>query len=181
MIIKTQRPLLRRRAFLGGVGTATIALPFLEGLPERSALAATDNPVYGLFICTANGVVQADGGEPERFWPTQVGPLTTSGMQAFAADRCTGLLADYADRLLIVRGVNYPFGLTDCGHAQGLAQCLTASRPNGSANNVTASGESIDSFIARTLTPGQDPLTLYSGMKQGYIDEKLSFTGPGMV
>jgi hypothetical protein len=62
--------------------------------------------VFGLFICTANGVVQQWSNEPERFWPTSVGALTTGSMEGFAAQRCTGLLADYADRLLIVRGVN---------------------------------------------------------------------------
>ena len=121
------RPRINRRAFLRGAGATAVALPFLEGLPERSAWAQTDNPVFAFFICTSCGVVQRSGNDPERFWPTADGPLTTASMQAFAADRATGILADHASRLLMVRGVNYPYGSSGCGHAQGLVQCLTAS------------------------------------------------------
>src|SRR5690606_38892192 len=119
--------IVNRRAFLRAAGTAGVALPFLEGLPERSAFAqVSENPVFGLFVCTANGVVQAWQNEPERFWPTQTGALTTAGMEGSSAERCTGLLAEHADRLLVVKGINYPSGLSGCGHAQGLVQCLTA-------------------------------------------------------
>ena len=181
--MKTSNSIRRnRRAFLKGLGSVAIGLPFLEGMPERSAWAATQNPVFGLFICTANGVVQRWADEPERFWPTQVGPLTTESMQASAAERATGILAEHASRLLIVRGVNYPFGITGCGHAQGLVQCLTASRPNGTDNRTTPQGVSVDTVIAENLNPpGVEPLTLYSGMKGGFIDEKLSFSAPGRV
>lgn len=113
--MKAKRSRVSRRAFLRGAGTIGVALPFLEGLPERSAWAQTENPVFGLFICTANGVVQQWGSEPERFWPTELGPLTKSSMEAFASERCTGILADYADKLLIVRGVNYPAPPSGCG------------------------------------------------------------------
>jgi hypothetical protein len=170
---------LNRRAFLRGIGTIGVALPFLESLPERSAFAQTQNPVFGLFICTANGVVQRTQNDPEKFWPTELGALTTASMQASAADRATGILADHASKLLIVRGVNYPHRPSGCGHAQGLVQCLTASQPTGDAQYSTASGVSADTVIADQL--GVEPLTLYSGMKGGYIDEKLSFSAPGQV
>jgi len=107
--VKSQKSRPGRRAFLRTVGGLGIGLPFLEGLPERSAFAqdaAAAAPSFGMFICTANGVVQAFRQEPEKFWPTQLGALTPDGMRAFANDRATGLLADYASKLLIVRGVN---------------------------------------------------------------------------
>jgi hypothetical protein len=126
--------------------------------------------------------VQKSGSDPEKFWPTAEGALTTASMQAFAADRATGILADFASKLLIVRGVNYPYGSTGCGHAQGLVQCLTSSKPNGTDNKSTASGISIDTLIANELNPqGVEPLTLYAGMKGGYINEKLSFSAAGQV
>jgi len=183
--VKSQTSRPGRRAFLRTVGGLGIALPFLEGLPERSAFAqagAAAAPSFGMFICTANGVVQAFRQEPEKFWPTQVGALTTEGMRAFADDRATGLLADYASKLLIVRGVNYPFSNRGCGHALGLAQCLTAAQPAGDAQRAVATGISADTLIATELhPPGVEPLALYAGRKGGYIDEKLSFRAASQV
>lgn len=171
-----------RRAFLRAAGTVAVGLPFLEGLPERSAWAATENPVFGLFICTSCGVVQGERGDPERFWPTSEGALTRESMEASAAERSTGILAEYADKLLMVRGVNYPHRSNGCGHAIGLAQALTAAQWTGSNNNVISSGISADTLIAQELNPaGVEPLTLYAGLKGGYIDEKLSFSAPGQV
>lgn len=180
--MKLRRSGLSRRAFLRGAGTVGLALPFLEGLPERSAWAQSENPVFGLFICTANGVVQQWSNEPERFWPTSFGPLTKAGMEAFASERCTGILADFADRLLIVKGINYPANLTGCGHAQGLVQCLTGRAPNGTNQFATSTGPSADTVIAEAVNPpGVEPLALYSGAKGGYINEKLSFKSAGTV
>jgi len=170
---------LSRRALLGGAGTLGVALPFLEGMPSRSAWAQDQKPRFGLFICTANGVAQKNGSEPEKFWPSAKGPLTTASMQADAADRATGILAEYASKLLIVSGVKYPAGISGCGHAQGLAQCLTAAPPTGSANMATSTGPSADTVLAKGLNV--EPLTLYSGMKAGFINEKLSFSAAGQV
>ena len=78
--------------------------------------------------------------------------------------------------------MNYPHRSSGCGHAQGLVQCLTSSAPSGTDNKSTASGISIDTLIANELNPqGVEPLTLYSGLKGGYINEKLSFSAPGQV
>jgi hypothetical protein len=172
-----------RRAFLRTMGALGLSLPFLEGLPERSAWAQTASaPVFGLFICTANGVVQSFRDEPEKFWPTALGPLTVSGMQAFAGDRATGVLAEHAEQLTMVRGIKYPFPGNGCGHALGLVQCLTAARPTGTSNTATASGISADTRIADSLNPsGVEPLSLYSGLKEGFINEKLSFRAPNQV
>jgi len=175
-------PSINRRAFLRAAGTVAVGLPFLEGLPERSAFAQSAKPVFGFFICTSCGVAQKDGGEAETFWPTAEGALTTASMTAFATERSTGVLADHASRLLIVKGINYPYGISGCGHAQGLVECLTASKPNGGNNTATSSGPSIDTVLAQKLNPqGVDPLTLYSGLKGGYINEKLSFSAAGQV
>lgn len=176
---------INRRAFLVAAGTTGVALPFLEGLPEKSAFAQTggSKPAFGFFVSSSNGVAQQYAQEPERFWPTTVGPLTKSGMQAFANDRSTGILADHADRLLIIRGVKLPLsGPNGCGHAQGLAQCLTAKPPTGGGNGATSTGPSVDTVIASAVNPqGTSPLTLYAGPKGGFIDDKLSFSDAGKV
>jgi hypothetical protein len=182
--VKPVRSRVNRRAFLRGAGTVAVGLPFLEGVPERSAFAQNDNPVFGLFVVTSCGVVQKPGGgsDPEKFWPPADGALTTESMNAFAADRCTGILAPHASRLLILRGINYPHRSSGCGHAQGLVQSLTSSQPNGGGNTSTASGISIDTHIAKAVNPqGVDPLALYAGMKGGYINEKVSFSAAGQV
>lgn len=176
---------INRRAFLAAAGTTGVVLPFLEGLPERSAFAqsSTEKPVFGFFISACNGVAQQAGGEPERFWPTAVGALTKSGMEGFSDERCTGILSDYAEKLLIIRGVKLPVsGPRGCGHAEGLAQCLTAKAPNGSSNQATSAGPSVDTVIANAVNPqGTSPLTLFAGVKSGYIDDKLSFSAAGQV
>lgn len=180
--MKAGRIRTNRRAFLRAAGTVAVGLPFLEGLPERSAWAATENPVFGFFICTSCGVVQRGGNDPETFWPTTEGALTQASMEADAAERSTGILAPYADRLLMVRGISYPYRSNGCGHAIGLAQALTAQQWTGSNNNVTANGISADTLIAEELNPaGVEPLTLYAGLKSGYINEKLSFSAAGQV
>lgn len=170
-----------RRAFLYGAGTTGLALPFLEGIPERSAFAAGEDAAFALFICAANGVVQGVGQEPDRFWPSEVGALTQSGMEADSAERCTGLLSDYADRLLIVRGIDHaaPNQTTADTAAAGLAMCLTGLPYEGASNQATSTGPSADWVIARAA--GVEPLTLYAGRKLGYVDERLSFSEAGQV
>ncbi len=135
-----------------------IALPFLEGYLERSAFGALPTtPVFAFFICTANGVVQSGGGDPERFWPTALGAITSANLAA-ATDRCTGILAEHASRLLFVKGINYPNGGTGCGHASGLAQTLTGLAPTGGGNKAVSTGESADTTIAKLVNPaGVDP------------------------
>ena len=109
------------------------------------------------------------------------GPIDTPTLAA-ATDRCTSILADHASRLLFVKGINYPNGGTGCGHASGLAQTLTGLAPTGAGNKAVSTGESADTTIAKLVNPaGVDPLTLYSGLKEGYINEKLSFSAAGQV
>lgn len=163
---------LNRRTFLRGAGTAGLALPFLESIPERSAFAQDATPTFGLFVMTACGVVG------KSFGPSATGALTTAGMAA-ETEKATAVLADHAERLLIVRGMSYAGSGSGCSHAVGLAKSLTGGGTSGGGNNVVASNESCDSVIAKGL--GVNPMTLYAGLKEGYIDEKLSFSAPGQV
>lgn len=161
---------VKRRAFLAGAGGIALGLPFLESMPERSAWAQTDNPVFSFFLCAACGVVQ------KQFYPGSAGELTPESMQG---DSAVSPLAEYAPNLLIVHGVNYPGNLTNCGHAQGLCQVLTAVPPVGGGQTSQSGGISADMVISAALNDaGVDPLTLYSGAK-GYIAERLSFEGAG--
>jgi len=169
-----RRKVINRRAFLYGAGTVAIALPFLEGLPERSAWAAGSQPIFTFFICAACGV------EPKRFWPASTGAL--SGL--LASGKAVDALADQAKNLLIVKGVNFPLtGPTGCGHAQGLSQALTAKTPTGSGSQATAAGPSADFVISKAVNAaGSDPMTLYAGnIKNGFIADRLSFDDSARV
>ena len=171
---RNRRKVINRRAFLYGAGTIAIGLPFLEGLQERSAWAATDKPIFTFFVCGACGV------EPKKFWPASTGPL--SGL--LASGKAVDALSAEASRLLIVKGINYPLsGPSGCGHAQGLAQALTGKTPTGSGSQATATGPSVDFVISQAVNPtGTDPMTLYAGnLRNGFIADRLSFDASSRV
>lgn len=170
--------MIQRRHFLRGLGGAVIALPFLETFAPKRALAA-GYPPFAIFMRQANGVAQKTD-EPEKFWPKALGALTKDGLAA-QPDRALSVLSDYADKLLVVRGVNFGFPGNGCGHSGGGNQVLTSAKVSDtpSGNESLAMGESIDNRIARELQPaGVEPLTLYAGKMTGYINEVLSYRGP---
>jgi hypothetical protein len=169
-----RRPGINRRAFLRA-GTIAIGLPFLEGMPLRSAWAADAPPVFSLFIVAACGVVG------KKFFPDATGQLTAASLAAMS-DKATSVLAPHAANLLFIKGINFPMAnVTGCGHAQGLCQVLTAAPSAGSAAAAYAQGISADMVIAKAVNAnGADPLTLYAGnRKNGYIAERISFKGGG--
>ncbi len=168
-----KRHVVNRRAFLYGAGGLAIGLPYLEGMPERSAWAQTNTPVFSLFICGACGV------EPKRFWPSGSGDLTSL---LASGDKAVNQLKDHAANLLIIKGINYPNGGPQgCGHAEGLAQALTGVKPKSTGSKATAGGPSADFVISKAVNPaGTDPLALYAGnIRNGYIAERLSFDQSG--
>lgn len=170
----TRRSPLNRRAFLRA-GTVAIGLPFLEGLPDRSAWAAENEPVFSLFIVTACGVVG------NKFFPSATGALSTATLSGMT-DKATSVLAPHAADLLFIKGLNFPMGgATNCGHAQGLCQALTAAPAGGGGATAYSGGISADMVIAKAVNAnGADPLTLYAGnRKNGYIAERISFKGAG--
>jgi hypothetical protein len=161
---------LGRRAFLTGAGSVAVGLPFLEGLPSRSAWAADAAPVFTFFVVAQNGVVA------KNFFPPSTGALTSAGL-AGAGDVATAVLAPHAANLLFVKGINYPKGVQSCGHAEGNVQTLTGLAPGSTGNTAHSAGPSADTLIAKALD-APDPLALYSGAK-GFIAERISFKAGG--
>lgn len=163
---------LNRRNFLKGAGTVAIGLPFLEGLPERSAWAAGNTPVFSFFIVAENGVVL------KKFFPGATGALTSAGL-AGATDTATSVLSAHAANLLFIKGINYQQpGPQACGHAEGMTQTLTGIKPGASGNKGYSGGPSADTVISKAVNAGSEPLALYSGAK-GFIAERISFKGAG--
>jgi hypothetical protein len=167
------RRAINRRNFLRGAGTVAIGLPFLEGLPSRSAWAQNSPPVFTLFVVAQNGVVG------KNFFPANPGPLTAESL-AGAGDIATKVLAPHAPNLLFIKGINYPNpGPQSCGHAEGNVQTLTGLAPGSTGNTAYSAGPSADTLIAKAANPnGIDPLALYSGSK-GFIAERISFKAAG--
>jgi hypothetical protein len=177
---------LNRRRFIAGVGGAVVGLPFLETFaPKKAVASGNDVEPFAIFVRQANGVKQKTDDEGDEFWPSiGAGPLTTAALQADyeANDRTVSSLYAYASRLIAVKGIHFNFPGNMCGHSGGGNQCLTAAQvtqdAEHAANKSLALGESIDNLIARQLSPGVEPLTLYVGAKPGYLDEVLSYRGP---
>ncbi len=177
--------MINRRRFLRGLGGAIVALPFLESVRwgRRAAAAPSGTRVYSMFIRQGNGCQQAGyGNEPERFWPRNLGAITKDSLSTTDADRTVAVLADYADKLLLVRGTHFAFPGAGCGHSGGINQCLTAANITGSGATSLATGESVDWFISTKINdPGIEPLTLMSGPQSAYIAHGLSYSGPAQL
>lgn len=164
---------LNRRNFLKGAGSVAVALPFLEGLPERSAWAAGAAPVFTFFIVAENGVVF------NKFFPSATGAITTSGLAGLGDGVATSALSAHAPNLLFIKGINYQQpGPQACGHAEGLTQTLTGIKPGATGNKGYSGGPSADTVISKAVNGGAEPLALYSGAK-GFIAERISFKGAG--
>jgi hypothetical protein len=165
------RRVVNRRAFLTGGGLVAVGLPFLEGLPSRSAWAQDAAPVFTFFVVGQNGVVG------KNFFPSATGALTTAGL-AGASGIATSVLSPHAANLLFLKGLNYVNpGPRACGHAEGNVQTLTGLAPGSTGNTAHAAGPSADTLIAKAIG-GPDPLALYSGAK-GFIAERISFKAAG--
>ncbi|HET7539975.1 MAG TPA: DUF1552 domain-containing protein [Polyangiaceae bacterium] len=173
-LLDSQRSRINRRAFLRGTAGVALGLPFLESLPERSAWAAGNTPVFSLFICAVDGVV------PASFFPDDLGELSVDALAA--AGKATSKLSAHAKQLLFVRGINWAQQSPRAEpHAESLAMALTALPSTGTGQMATSTGPSADWVIARKVQGDTPPLTLYAGVKNGYINERLSFSDAGVV
>jgi hypothetical protein len=173
--------MIRRRRFLQGVGGAVVALPFLESVRfiSKAGAAEPTKKVYSFFIRQGNGCQQSNNGEPERFWPRNLGALTATILGTDNADRAVSVLAPYADKLTLVRGTRFGFPGNGCGHSGGLNQCITAANLTGSGKDTLATGESVDVFISKKVNAaGVEPLTLMAGPQSAYLAHGLSYNGP---
>ncbi len=170
---------MNRRHFLRGLSGAVIALPFLEGLAPREARASNAAPPFALLVRQGNGVQQAAGAEPERFWPSFATGAFTPAALAADQGRAVSELASHAKDLTIVRGLRLADPGNACRHSTAGNQVLTAARPSkDDCNSTLAMGESIDNRIVTQLgAPADEPLTLYVGRKTDYLDEVLSYRG----
>jgi hypothetical protein len=176
---------MNRRFVLQGAGGLMLGLPLLEAfMPRQAAAQAAMRTPFVIIVVNDNGVVQAGvslsvANEPEKFWPTALGPLTKDSLLADKPTRAMGELADYAERLLVIRGINLPYSSTGCSHSAADAQLLTSAKMQGSSTNCLSTGPSVDTYIAKAVNPpGRDPLALHAGM---FAPGGTGFDIPGYV
>ena len=176
---------MNRRMVLRTAGGLMLGLPLLDAfMPRRATAADAVRSPFVLIVVSDNGVVQAGvtlggEGEPEMFWPTANGTLTQESLAADNSTRAIGELAEHADKLLVVRGVNLPFGSTGCSHSAADAQILTAATITPQSTNAVATGISVDTVIAQAVNPpGRDPLVVHAGM---FSPGGTGFDIPGYV
>jgi hypothetical protein len=103
-----------------------------------------------------------------------VGPLQADTLAGYSVE----VLAPYADRMLIPRGIHgYPSG-TFTGHSEGTGQALTAARIRRGGGGL-ADGASIDQIIAQELT-GREALVLKPGGRDLGVTmfNSISYTAP---
>lgn len=169
------RPRMNRRSVLRGLFGVSVGLPFLESLPQRSAWAAEEKPIFSLFMCATEGVV------PKQFFPDDLGALTESSLAA--AGKATSELARHAERLLFVKNMNWvASGPVAEPHAESIVLALTARAPLMPGSQATSTGPSADWVIADRVQPGTPPLALYAGnLRNGYIANRLSFEDAGVL
>ncbi len=161
-----------RRRFLRGVGGVMIGLPALDIFEGRALAQAMPKKIYSALLLQQNGSVQGVNGEPDYFWPKLTGPIDPAAMMGADADQATSQLAAYASK------INFHYSNN---HNGGPLAASTGSPITGSDVKELPTNESYDYFVARTLTPGKEPLTLYVGRKGTYRDDCLSFATGGVL
>jgi hypothetical protein len=170
---------MKRRFFLQGLGGVMVGLPMLDiFMPRGRVLAAGERKIYSAMMLQQNGCIQGHNGDPELFWPSQEGTIQRAAMMGQDAGQTTSQLADYADKINFVRGLDFHYSNN---HDGGPVAALTGAPVRGSGTGQLPNGASADYFIASKLTPGKDPLTLFAGKKEGYRDDAISFSDGGQL
>ncbi len=167
-----------RRRFLRGVGGVMVALPALDVFEGRAQAATPTRKIYSALVLQQNGAIQGNGNDPDRFWPRAMGAIDANAMGTTDADRTSSELKDYASKLIFVRGLNFHYSRN---HDGGPIAASTGSPITGSGTSQLPVNESADYFIARNLTPGKEPLTLYAGKKGTFRDDAFSFSTGGKL
>jgi Protein of unknown function (DUF1552) len=175
--MKSQK-LVNRRLVLRGLGGVAVGLPMLDIFePKGAAAQAAARPVYSALMLQQNGAVQGNGGDPDMFWPSGMGAIDKA-MLAGAPAQTISELADYADKIACVRGMNFHYSNN---HDGGPIAASCGSPVTGDGTKQLPTTESVDVFVANAMTPGTPPLTLYAGVKGTFRDDAFSFNKGGVL
>jgi hypothetical protein len=159
-------PVLSRRTLLRGAKHVAIALPFLEAMTPRRAVAATKAPKRLLTFINENGVVPTawfpDGGATEKTFT--MGPLLKSWQPI-------------QQNVIMIDGLDNKAQGGTC-HAAARCGVLTGANNNGGR----AVGASLDQVVANTISAGTPLKSLETSVYlKGNFIYGLFFSGPGQM
>lgn len=163
----TPVPVLSRRALLKGAGGVAIALPALDAMIPRTAMAQSmvGKSQRRLFtVLIENGVV------PSAWFPT-------GGEKDFKLAPIMAAYEPFRSNLIILDGLDNKTGGGTC-HAIGRAGCLTGCNNSGGR----AQGMSIDQAVANGISAGSRLKSIEASvfLKRNFI-YSLFHSGPGQA
>jgi len=136
---------ISRRTVLRGLGSAMIALPFLEYFHQEARAATYTAPKRLLFLTTPNGT------NPATHWPTGSG-------SSFSLSPILSPLQAYQNNMVVLRGVdNLAAKATGInGHTDAVRCMLTGRKASNTSNTdyTAAGGISVDQHIAKDVGKG---------------------------
>ena len=153
-----------RRRFVRNLGVGASALPFLSGLPSLHAKRAPSEGRKRLVI-----MFSPNGTLPHEFWPSSLGPD-----QPLELGSILEPLADFKDRMLLLKGVDNKIRGDGDSHMRGMSCLLTATLLNrgniqGGSHSPAgwASGLSIDQQISNHFQSRDETRNRFGSLEFG--------------
>ena len=151
--------MITRRHFLRNLGLSAAVLPFLPAMPSLGAEGTKAQRI--IFMFTPNGVVMPD------FWPDEAGAQ-------FRLKRILAPLAQYQNRMTILKGISNKVRGDGDGHMRGMSCLLTGielfpGNIQGGSDKPAgwASGLSIDQEIKNFLQKNPATATRFGSLEVG--------------
>ena len=153
-----------RRQFLRELGVGAASLPFLSSLSSLSHGAASKPPRKRLIV-----MFSPNGTLPDRFWPDTFGDEQPLQLKSMLSP-----LAPYAEKMLMLKGVDNRIRGDGDNHMRGMSCLLTATELNpgniqGGSDTPAgwASGISIDQELRRFFQSDASTRTRFGSLEFG--------------
>lgn len=163
---------MHRRNLLKGAG-AIVGLPFLESLLPRGVRADEAVPnSFAIFVRHPHGVVHSN------WWPSAMGALKAENMpKDFACSK----MIPHLERTAYIRNLKMGFPNRNCHHNIHGLQLFTGTEPKYSEKqgDALATSESMEWTIAKQFHPDTDPLVMFGGNRNSFLNDTTSFREDG--
>jgi len=170
---------MNRREFVSKLGVGTAVLPFVTGLPSLGQAKTVGQRQRLIVMFSPNGTI------PPNFWPSETGA-------DFQLKEIMKPLADFKDRLLVLKGVHNKVKGDGDRHMRGMSCLLTGielfpGNIQGGSDTPAgwSSGISIDQELKNFLQSKETTRTRFGSLEfgVGVIDRadpwtRMSYAGP---